>query len=148
MAEEVTYALTARQRVGMRLRRHTATWWQLVRFGAVGTSGYLLNLLTFWLGTHVAGLHYGVASALAAVVAITNNFNLNRRWTFAARDGHAGSQAARFLLVSTTGFLLGLSGLWLLIEQAGLPALPSQALAVACVAPLTFILNKRWTFKA
>ena len=45
-------------------------------------------------------------------------------------------------------FLLGLGGLWLLIERAGLPALPSQALAVACVAPLTFTLNKRWTFRA
>jgi putative flippase GtrA len=148
MSEELSYALSARRRVGVRLRRHSHTWWQLARFIAVGTSGYALNLITFGIATQVAGLHYGMAATIASAVAIANNFGLNRHWTFAAHEGHAGSQAARFLIVSGTGFLFGLAILWLLVEQAGAPELPSQALSVAASAPLTFVLNKRWTFRA
>ena len=38
--------------------------------------------------------------ALAFAVAVFNNFWWNRHWTFDARHGHAGFQAAKFLTIS------------------------------------------------
>ena len=66
----------------------------------VGASGYVVNLAVFALLTEAAGVHHIAAAICAFAVAVTNNFLWNRHWTFKASDGHAGFQAARFLIVS------------------------------------------------
>jgi putative flippase GtrA len=77
---------------------------------------------------------------------VSNNFLLNRHWTFRARDGHAGFQAARFLTISVVGLGFNLVVLELLVSAAELPELAAQAVAVALVMPVNFIGNKLWTF--
>ena len=49
---------------------------------------------------------------------MTNNFWWNRHWTFSARDGHAGFQAARFLVVSVVAFVFAAMVLELLVTSA------------------------------
>lgn len=135
----------AHQRVRRGLR-HRANWWQLLRFTAVGASGYVVNLAVFALATIPLGLDHRVAALVAFLVAVTNNFLWNRHWTFDARAGHAGHQAWRFLLVSCGAFLVNLALLELLVIVAGLPELPAQAIAVAAATPCNFLGNKLWTF--
>jgi putative flippase GtrA len=147
MADDAAYALPLRRRALLRLGRHSRTWWQLARFIAVGASGYIVNLLTFTVCVHALGMDYWLAAVLAAVLAIANNFQLNRHWTFAARHGHAGGQAWRFLLVSSGGFGFSLIVLFALVEGLSLPEVLAQALAVASTGPLTFLGNKLWTFR-
>ena len=126
--------------------RKPANWMQLVKFALVGGSGYVVNLVVFALLAEVAGLHHIPAAVGAFCVAVTNNFLLNRHWTFRARDGHAGFQAARFFAVSLVGLGLNLAVLELLVSVAEVPELPAQALAVAMAMPVNFIGNKLWTF--
>ncbi len=85
---------------------------------------------------------------LAWLVAVLNNFVLNRHWTFDAAAGSARLQAIRFFLVSLVaeGFSLGL--LTILVESAGIEKVAAQALAVAAVMPLNFLGNKLWSFRA
>src|SRR6188472_1857117 len=47
-------------------------------------------------------------------VAVSNNFLLNRHWTFQATEGHAGFQAARFFTVSLLALGVNLVFLYLL----------------------------------
>ncbi len=139
----MTPANTAR-RIG-RGTRKPENWAQLVRFAVVGASGYVINLLVFWLATEKADLHHVLAAVIAFVVAVTNNFLWNRHWTFRASAGHAGFQAARFLTVSVISLgvnLLILQGLIAL----GMPEIGAQAIAVAVATPVNFIGNKLWTF--
>jgi dolichol-phosphate mannosyltransferase len=126
--------------------RQKQNWWQLVRFTAVGASGYVVNLGTFALAMDL-GHDYRVAAVVAFLVAVTNNFLWNRHWTFDAADGHPGRQAARFLIVSVGGFLVNLVLLELLVA-AGLPEIGAQALAVAAATPCNFLGNRLWTFRA
>ena len=126
--------------------RRPANWLQLVKFGLVGGSGYVVNLLVFAALTELAGLHHIGAAIGAFCVAVSNNFLWNRTWTFRARDGHAGFQAARFFTVSLVGLAFNLALLELLVTVAGMPELPAQALAVAFAMPVNFIGNKLWTF--
>ena len=100
-------------------RRHN--WVQLVKFGVVGGSGYVVNLAVFAAAVKLADVHHLVAATIAFVVAVTNNFWWNRHWTFGARDGHAGFQAARFFSVSVGAFLFGAAILELLVNVAGVP---------------------------
>jgi len=126
--------------------RKPANWVQLVKFGLVGGSGYVVNLVVFALLSELAGLHHIPAAVGAFCVAVSNNFLLNRHWTFRARDDHAGFQAARFFTVSVVGLGFNLVVLELLVSAAELPELPAQAVAVALAMPVNFIGNKLWTF--
>lgn len=120
---------------------------QLIKFVAVGGSGYALNLAVFTLGAIVFGLHHLVAASLAFVVAVSNNFWWNRHWTFSARAGHAGRQAARYLTVSLAAFVVAAALLELLVSGFGLPKVLAQALSVGSATPLNFLANKMWSFK-
>jgi putative flippase GtrA len=141
---EGSHALHVRVRSGMR-RPHN--WVQLIKFCAVGGSGYVVNLSVFALCVEAIGLHHLLGATIAFVVAVTNNFWWNRHWTFRAGQGHAGFQAARFLTVSVAAFLFAATVLELLVSVAGLPELPSQALSIVAATPLNFIGNKMWSFR-
>ena len=141
---ERSHALHVRVRSGLR-KPHN--WVQLIKFCAVGGSGYVVNLSVFALCVEVIGLHHLVAATAAFVVAVMNNFWWNRHWTFRAGQGHAGFQAARFFIVSVAAFLFAASVLELLVSVAELPELPSQAIAIVAATPLNFIGNKMWSFR-
>ena len=121
-------------------------WEQLVRFCLVGGSGYVLNLTVFTLLVHGAGAHYAVAAVGAFSVAWTSNFILNKFWTFRRHGLPGDQQAARYLAVSLVALGLNLALLHLMVT-AGMPEVPAQALAIAAVMPVNFLLNRRWSFR-
>jgi putative flippase GtrA len=122
-----------------------SAWAQLGKFCAVGASGYVVNLLVFSLLVEGFGVPYGLAAVCSFVVAVGNNYAWNRLWTFRARAGDAGLQAARFLAVSVAALSLNLVVLTLLVD-AGVSELPAQAVAILVVAPASFLANRSWTF--
>ncbi len=126
--------------------RRPASWWQLIKFGLVGGSGYLINLAVFALLSGNLGVHHLIAAVGAFVVAVSSNFFWNRHWTFAAGDGHAGFQAARFFAVSLAALIINLAVLEILVGRTSLGELSSQAIAVAIAMPFNFLGNKLWTF--
>jgi dolichol-phosphate mannosyltransferase len=132
-------------RIGAAARR-PASWLQLLKFGVVGGTGYLVNLAVFALLAEGFGFHYAIAAVLSFSVAVSNNFVLNRHWTFDARGGHAGFQAARFFAVSIAALLINLGVLDALVAGTSLSEISSQAIAVAVAMPFNFIGNKLWTF--
>jgi putative flippase GtrA len=135
---------TAR-RIG-RGTRKPENWIQLVQFGVVGAIGYFVNLAVFAATIGIFDVHHIPAAITAFAVAVTNNFLWNRHWTFDARHGHAGFQAARFFTVSVLALGINLVALEVLIEVLEFPELPAQAIAVAFAMPFNFIGNKLWTF--
>lgn len=132
-------------RIGAAARRPDA-WWQLVKFGLVGVSGYLINLAVFAVLAGSFGIHHLIAAVLAFCVAVTNNFLWNRYWTFGPGEGPAHFQAARFFAVSLASLAINLVVLELLISGHVVGELPAQAIAVAIAMPFNFLGNKLWTF--
>jgi dolichol-phosphate mannosyltransferase len=145
MASSVALPFRHRVRHGV---RHPANWLQLVRFAAVGASGYAVNLGVFTFCLHVIGIDYRIASVIAFVVSVINNFWWNRHWTFDARHHHALSQGARFFAVSIVAFGFQYAVLVTLVSDAGLTKVLAQALAIACATPLSFLGQKLWSFRA
>jgi dolichol-phosphate mannosyltransferase len=134
------------RRVGRGMRR-THNWVQLVKFSAVGATGYVINLAVYSALVTGADLHYRTAAVLAFCVAVTNNFMWNRHWTFKARHGHAGFQAARFLVVSIVALAFNLLVLEALVSGLDVAKIPAQAVAVLAATPLNFVGNKLWSFR-
>ncbi len=130
-----------------RALREPRHWFQLLRFCIVGASGYVVNLAVFYAFVEPLGTGHRAAAVAAFLVAVTNNFGWNRRWTFNAGEGHAGFQAARFLAVSVGAFLFSLVVLELLVVAADVPELAAQAIAIVSATPLSFLGNRLWSFR-
>ncbi len=145
LQREPRAAVHLRVRAGLR-RPHN--WVQLLKFCAVGGSGYVVNLAVFTTAVWALGLHHLLAAPLAFVVAVANNFWWNRHWTFGARGGRARFQAPRFFAVSVLAFLVQAALLDVLVVVIGMSELLSQALSVAAATPLNFVGNKMWSFAA
>jgi dolichol-phosphate mannosyltransferase len=135
---------TPRARVGAALRRRR-NWAQLVKFCVVGGSGWAVNIAVYMLLLNGFGLHYISAAVGSFVVAVTNNYIWNRRWTFRDQRGGVAYQGMRFLIVSTLALGANLLVLQLLVS-AGLDKVLAQAIAIVLVTPVNFVGNKLWSF--
>jgi len=143
--------MPARSKLHVRVRRGVRqphNWVQLVRFAAVGATGYAVNLLVFALCVHAVGIDYRVSAVIAWVLSVLNNFLLNRRWTFGVGEADAFPQGLRFFVVSALAFGFTYLVLIALVAGAGLPKVPAQAIAIAAGTPLNFLGQKLWSFKA
>ena len=119
---------------------------QAGRFLAVGGGSYILNLVVYAAGLAL-GLHYLTAAIFAYVCGYGVNFFVNRHWTFAAGEASVHGQFVRFTVVSLLALAIDLALLRTFVEVAGLGRLPAQALAVAIVAPISFLGNRLWSFR-
>jgi putative flippase GtrA len=126
----------------------TGSWvGEAVRFGTVGLFQNGLNVATFALVTEL-GMHYRPAAVLAGLLALLVSFLLNRRWTFLGRATPVGGQAVRYVLVFGAAVALGVVLLTLLVEAAGVAEVPGQIAAILIVAPLSFLVQRSWVFRA
>lgn len=127
---------------------------QFVKFAIVGGLGTLVNLavlrlilLAWELNAQTTPLSVEIlASALAFLVAVVNNFLLNRWWTFRS-TGPAHLEFGKFLTVSLAGLGLNTVAFSFFRAHLELHVMVSQLLAIGCVLPFNFLLNKFWSFR-
>ena len=126
--------------------RRPANWIQLGKFGVVGGSGYVVNLIIYASLLKGAGFHYLAAATVSFLVAASWNYWWNRHWTFRGQRGHFAYQGLRFLVVSTLALGANLAVLEALVAL-GSGKIVAQAVAIVVVTPLNFIGNKLWSFR-
>jgi putative flippase GtrA len=131
----------------VRALRRPHNWIQLAKFGIVGLSGYVVNLVVYAFLLKQVGLHYLLAATGSFLVAATNNYIWNRLWTFRHQRGHVAYQGLRFLVVALLAYGANLLLLTGLVEVAGVDKIVAQAIAIVLVTPLNFIGNKLWSFR-
>jgi len=124
--------------------KRPSNWIQLAKFGAVGASGYVINLAVY---VALLGLGAHIAAAISFVVAAASNYWWNRHWTFAHQKGDFAMQGMRFFAVSFVAFWVNQLWLAIFIDWLGWGKIVSQAIAIVLVVPLNFLGNKLWSFK-
>jgi putative flippase GtrA len=119
---------------------------QFVKFGIVGVSNTLIFFAVYTLLLKVFGVWYVAASGIGFAVGAVNGFLWNRAWTF---RGHVGDALTpvRWFVVQSSGLLLNLGLLYLLVDGVGLDELFGQAVTIAIVTVITFLVNRAWTFR-
>jgi putative flippase GtrA len=119
---------------------------QPVRFVLVGAGGYVLNLAAF-AALYALGTRYLAASILAYFLSNAAMYLGNRYFTFGLDHDGFWSSYARYVLVGS--IVAGLSALVLagLVEGAGADPRLGQAVSLAGVTPVAFLLSKRWAFR-
>jgi putative flippase GtrA len=149
MPEELTTAVAlpfrARVRHGV---RKSHNWLQLIRFAAVGATGYVVNLAVFAACVHLLTVNYKLAFVIAFAVSVVNNFWWNRHWTFSAQAAHPVHQGMKFFAVSLVAAGFSYVILVSLVDGAGTAKVVAQAISIAAGTPLSFVGQKLWSFRA
>jgi putative flippase GtrA len=117
---------------------------QLLRYGIVGVgSNGVLYLCYLFLTAH--GVGPKTAMTMLYVIGVLQSFVFNRSWTF----GHRGSvpvSLAKYAACYATGYLFNWAMLFLLVDRAGLPHRPVQAILVLATAVILYLLQRFWVF--
>jgi putative flippase GtrA len=129
-----------------------ATIEQFLRFGVVGTVGFLVDSAVL-LGMMALGLGPYGGRVLSYIAAASATFALNRAWTFrdARRDAPVARQWGRFLALNLVGFAANYGTYAALV--ASLPAVaqyPVLGVAAGSLAGMfiNFGLSRRFVFKS
>ncbi len=123
---------------------------QLLRFGAVGTAGFVVDSAMLLAALAAGAGPYG-GRLLSYLAAATATWALNRAWTFRGRGGRgpALAQWARFLVVNLSGFAVNYGTYALLVANVPLVAAhPVLGVAAGALTGLAgnFVLSRRYVF--
>ncbi len=91
---------------------------RLLKFGSVGALGVVTNLSIYTVLIFL-NFNYNIASSLAFVIAVTQNFLLNKRWTFKDHDKSMKHMFIKYFALNFFSFLLNLAILNLVIYFFG-----------------------------
>lgn len=80
---------------------------EFIRFGLVGVLNTGIDLGSFTLLYRLAGLEPLLANTIAFLIAVTNSYWLNRRWTFRQQEVKGPLAYGRFVLLNIGGLILG-----------------------------------------
>ncbi len=123
---------------------------QFVKFGIVGASGFVVNLVVFTLlqrliPSHAEPRSYYVIYSAGFLSGGISNYLLNRVWTFRS-SGHAGREGVQFLSVSLMALCFALFVSWLATPYFGHGHRTWFVSTVAAIF-INFFINKYWTFR-
>ena len=130
----------------MKLNNKTTS--QFIKFSIIGTVGTTIHLAILYSLTEFAGVYYIISAVAAFFVALTNNFLMNKFWTF--RETSKGKHVKRyitFLIVAITAFLVNIAILYTITEFFKIHYLISQVIAIAISLWINFFGSKKWAFK-
>ena len=138
-------------------RSWSASFWQIVRFGIVGTLNttidvLTLNILLWRFPTHDANLLL-LYNSIAYTLGALNSFGLNKYWTFKRRQAITGGELVRFAIVNFAGFLCNDSIIWItarilhpLIASNLLWANTSKLTALSGTMIVSYLGMRLWVF--
>lgn len=131
---------------------------KFIRFGIVGTSGFLVDFSITAIMLSLFGVNEYIANAVGFIFGATNNYILNRRWTWRSKNPNIRGEFLKFFMVSAAG--LGINSLVIFICRASLGEYSivvlgygissfwvAKLIATAVVLVWNFLVNNYFTFR-
>ncbi len=128
---------------------------RFLKFGVVGASGTVVNLLVLFLGREYlfaavmpVARRLDLALALAIFCATINNFLWNRAWTWTDRGSLAGRALAGQFFKYASACWLGILIQFAMTRTLSdhLHYLLANVVAIVLASVFNYLLNDRWTF--
>lgn len=120
-----------------------------IKYTCVGISGTIIDVvLVYWLYS-IYHISLFWSTFLAFIFAATNNFILNRFWTFHTTNTAQTSfkrQYIKFLLVSSIGLILTICLMYIAVDRMHIHVIFAKIGVSVVVLSWNFLANKLWTF--
>jgi putative flippase GtrA len=120
---------------------------KFLRFAIVGFSGLLIDFgITYFIREKLKLNEY-LANGIGFFVAATNNFFMNRSWTFSSQDPEMLTQYGRFIFFALIGLAINSGIVWFLHGQQKRNFYVSKGIATVIVTLWNFLSNFFYTFR-
>ena len=119
---------------------------KFIKFGVVGFSGLIIDFVVTYLCKEKLKVHKLLSNAIGFCIAATNNYVLNRIWTFRSVNDKIGVEFAEFFGVSIIGLGINTLVLWILNEKFKFNFYFSKLCAIGTATLWNFVANYCFTF--
>ncbi|MBP9718584.1 glycosyltransferase [Candidatus Gracilibacteria bacterium] len=120
---------------------------KFIKYALVGVLGTAIDLGSLYFFVEFAHLPVLVGSVLSFLLAVVNNFILNKTWTFKDRSKNYRKLFIKFLMVSLVGLALTVGFMYVFVNLAGIWYIAAKVLTSGIVLTWNFFANKLWTFR-
>lgn len=116
------------------------------KFGLVGFSGLIIDFGVTWICKEKIAMNKYVANGLGFLFGVTNNYFLNKYFTFQNHSTNIGTQFMSFLIIAIIGFGLNTGFLYLLQKNTKINFYVCKAIVTFLVFFWNFGANNFYTF--
>lgn len=120
---------------------------RFVKFGFVGLSGLIVDFGITWICKEKLKINKYLANSVGFLFGVTNNYFLNRYFTFQNHNPNIGNQFISFLVIAIVGFGLNTGFLYLLQKKTEINFYVCKVLITLIVFFWNFGANSFYTFK-
>ncbi|MFX0186814.1 MAG: GtrA family protein [Candidatus Hodarchaeota archaeon] len=121
---------------------------QGIKFAFVGAIGTFVNLSILYLLTDIFGILYLISETFAFVIALLNNYILNKVETFEEDiQEKVMGKGIKFAIICIIALLVNLTILFILVEYFGIFYLLAEIFAIFGAFLINFLGNRFWTFR-
>lgn len=118
----------------------------LIKYAIVGVIGTSIDLGSLYLFVELGHIPVILASVFSFLLAVVNNFILNKVWTFQNKSKNYRKLFIKFLIVSVVGLGLTIFCMHLFVNIVHIWYILAKALTSLVVLSWNFLGNKFWTF--
>ncbi len=130
-----------------KIRKLIKDFWPFIKYCIVGVSGTVIDIGSLYIFVEYLGIEVIVGTVMSFLLAVTNNFVLNKSWTFKNKSSNYRKLYIKFFLVSLVGLGLTVASMYVLVEIFLIWYILAKALTSLLVLTWNFLANKLWTFK-
>lgn len=124
-------------------KQHSKLFMQIMRFGVVGGTAFLIDYGFLYFFTDICGINYLISSALSFTISVIYNYILSIHWVFDVGENHSKSQDfVVFVVLSVIGLGINQLMMWLLVDKALMWYMLAKIFATAVVMVYNFITRK------
>lgn len=116
---------------------------QLIKFGFVGGTAFIIDYGIMILLTEVFGINYLISSGISFTISVIYNYVLSIKWVFDVGENRNKTQEfVVFIVLSIIGLGLNQILMWLTVEKMGIFYMLAKIIATAVVMVYNFITRK------
>jgi putative flippase GtrA len=121
---------------------------EFIKFAMVGVVNTLVHLIVLFILVEYFSVYYILASVVAFLLAVTNSFFLNTRWTFRKKYGFMSKLSwGKFTLIGIIAISINTILLYVFTDFFSLWYMYSQVIATLASFSVNFFGNKFWTYR-
>ena len=120
---------------------------KFIKFGLVGFSGLIIDFGVTWICKEKFNLNKYIANGFGFLFGVTNNYFLNKYFTFDNHNPEIGLQFLSFLIIAVIGFSINTGFLYSLQKRTKINFYICKIIVTAIVFIWNFGANTLYTFK-
>ena len=116
---------------------------QIIKFGFVGETAFVIDAGLLFLLTEFCGIHYLISGMISFTASVIYNYILSVKWVFdAKKDANKTQEFIVFIVLSVIGLGINQLFMWLFVDMMHIYYMLSKIIATVIVMVYNFITRK------